>query len=220
MRPLKFFVHDVYIFYIICNVLKEMENKARLKERMRKKLGKKGMDASVFKDSQDAEEDEVDEASESGDRSPSCTTPILAASTSLLFTIPEAVCLSPTNTRQEESQAQEVQEVGVVGDQSETVPGDEDERLSVISQTSSKRSPGSTPNRKKRKITDSVTELEVLGGSVSPVPKRIRSNTPTVGVTPPRPSQQMAFPVFSPIGHSPSTRKKSKKRKSTGVMGF
>ena len=216
-----------------------MENKARLKERMRKKLGKKGMDTSVFRDSQDSQEDEVDEAPESGEKSPSCATPILAASTSLLFTIPEELRHCSTDNRPEESQAQEVQEVGgdqsgtvpgdkdesqaqevqeVGGDQSGTVPGDKDETLSVISQTSSKRSQESTPNRKKRKITDSITELEVLGESVSPVPKRIRSDT--VGITPPRPSQQTTFPVFSPLSQSPSTQKKSKKRKSTGVMGF
>ena len=205
-------------FHAFCNVSKEMENKARLKERMRKKLGKKGMDTSVFRDSQDTQEDEVDEALESGDKSPSCATPILAASTSLLFAIPEEVRHCSTDNRPEESQVQEEQQVG--GDQSETVPGDKDERLSVISQTSSKRSQGSTPNRKKRKITDSVTELEVLGESVSPIPKRIRSDTPAVGITPPRPSQQRTFPVFSPLGQLPSTLKKSKKRKSTGVMGF
>ena len=230
---------------------------------MRKKLGKKGMDASVFIESADGQGDEVDRASQSGDKSPSCATPVLTASTSHSFTAPGEIRPSPTDDRREESLTRGGASVGkksgtVPGDEEErlsvnsqasprgsqgstpnrkkrkitesvevtgsdksrTVPGDGDDRLSVISQTSSKRSQESTPKRKKRKITDSVTELEVLGGSVSPVPKRVHSDPLPVGVTPPRPGQQRAFPAFSPRNQSPSTRKKIKKRKASGIMGF
>ena len=225
---------------------------------MRKKLGRKGMDASVFIESANGQGDDVDRASQSGDKSPSCTT-----SFSTSFIAPDEILRCPTDDRPEESQTREGAPIGkksgtvpvnederlplinqafprgsqgsttnrkkrkitdsveaLGSGKSRTVPGDEDDRLSVISQVSSKRSQESTPNRKKRKITDSVTELGILGGSVSPVPKRVHSDGLPVGATSPRPSQQRAFPVFSPRDQSPSTRRKIKKRKASGIMGF
>ena len=189
---------------------------------MRKILAKKGMDASIFKDGEDEQGvDEVDCEIE-GDED------LVQASTTY-----EPQNVSSTETSSQSPTVQEnTQNVSLVErynsakdpvaitsqSVSERV---DDDRLSVISEVSSSGSQKS-PRRKRRKITDSISELKALGGR-SPIPKRLTSE-PT-SFSPPHTSQFSPFAVFSPTRketfRSPTTAKrKLKKRKSSGIMGF
>ena len=176
---------------------------------MKKKLAKKGLNTAAFDDPKEMQDDdavdEVDNRINSDDDTPDKSTSevTLSQSASIFGERNDLIKDPPPSTSQSVT---------------ENV---DDDRLSVISEISSSGSQKS-PRRKRRKITDSISELKALGGR-NPIPKRVTSKP--ISFSPPHSSHFSPFGGLSPLRQetfrSPVTaRKKLKKRKSSGIMGF
>ncbi len=224
-----------FVFTSLLSSLQDEERRERLKTRMKIKLAKKGITpAKVLvdpSDKDDAEEDEDRENTSETPAEPGLSQDLTDKSADVgghdVHRPPPA---EPLQSSSDDLTPEHKPRLEIPALEPLTQDSDDD-RTSVASETSSIGS--RTPTRsRKRKFTDSVSELTSFGGS-SPLPKRTRFASPERICSPSFVSSQKSSvrrltsaAVFrSPARQSPFrspvlSRRKFKKRKSTGIMGF
>ena len=165
------------------------------------------MDTSLFEDEEDAKDGEIGEGREHSVE-PSISDTKIPSNQSETGYWKRGH--SSTSHRKKESRTQDYAPLAA---KTGAVSDSDTDGISVCSDNTSR----SRRKRRKRKLTDSISELHTLGSSLSPLPKRVRNDSPVGVFSPPRPSPYKALPVFAP---SSQPQKTFKKRKSGGIMGF